>query len=533
MRLWSPASRAGVTTVILATAAALLAPLAPAAGQTTTLCTSYKGCAAKGNGSGGYARNNDRMYWRMYSGHNCTNYVAYRMVRKGMRNVRPWSGSGNATHWGSELKSRTDRRPRVGSVAWWKAGTSRGGSTGHVAYVEKVLSPSTIVVSQDSWGSTFSWARVEKGNGWPNGFIHLRDTPLRNRSAPKVTGAVRVGQQLTASSGTWRPSPTRVSYRWSVGGTALPKATSSLRLNRHMVGKRVRVQVLARRFGYPATTVTSNRTATVQRGRFAVERSPRVRGRTQVTRRLRVSAGAWSPRPGAVRYQWLADGKRIRGARSSQLRLRPGLVRSRIAVQVTARRPGYEPRTRTLRVGGVAPARLRGLSSPRVRGGTRPGQALHVRLGQTRPHAAVRRVQWLRGGRPIRGATGRTYRLRRGDLGSRLQAVVRYRRPGYRTLVRTTSPTARVKTTPRVKVSASRVRHGARLTVTAHGGGKPLRATVAVTRRGRVVARDTLRRGTATVRLRGLQPGRRRVVVVVRGTPTTIRAEVPRRIRVR
>ena len=53
MRLWSPGSRAGMATAILATGAVLLAPLAPAAGSATTLCTGYKGCAAKGNGSGG------------------------------------------------------------------------------------------------------------------------------------------------------------------------------------------------------------------------------------------------------------------------------------------------------------------------------------------------------------------------------------------------------------------------------------------------------------------------------------------------
>ena len=43
----------------------------------------------------GYGAANATSYWRMYTGHNCTNYAAYRMVKSGMANVRPWSGRPN------------------------------------------------------------------------------------------------------------------------------------------------------------------------------------------------------------------------------------------------------------------------------------------------------------------------------------------------------------------------------------------------------------------------------------------------------
>ena len=108
--------------------------------------------------SGGYANSNSKMYWRMYAGHNCTNYVAYRMVASGLPNTRPWTGGGNATYWGTSVPSLTDKVPTVGAVAWWKANTGPAGSAGHVAYVERVVSATEIVVSQDSWGGDFSWA---------------------------------------------------------------------------------------------------------------------------------------------------------------------------------------------------------------------------------------------------------------------------------------------------------------------------------------------------------------------------------------
>ena len=42
----------------------------------TFLCTGYTACKQAGYSDAGYSANNDTMYWRMYAGHNCTNYVA-------------------------------------------------------------------------------------------------------------------------------------------------------------------------------------------------------------------------------------------------------------------------------------------------------------------------------------------------------------------------------------------------------------------------------------------------------------------------
>jgi surface antigen len=439
--------RTGVAVAaVIGVAAALLAPVTPATAAITTTCTTYKGCAKEGKGSGGYARANHRMYWQMYSGHNCTNYVAFRMVRRGMPNRRPWSGPGNATHWGSEMPRRTDKRPAVASVAWWRAGSGPGGSTGHVAFVEKVTR-SGIVVSQDSWGGTFSWARVSRGSGWPDGFIHLKDARLKGTRAPEIAGARRVGSRLTASKARWATRPASVSYRWQVGGRTLRHAdTRSLRLERRMIGKRVQVRAVARRLGYPRSVVASQVTKRIARGRFSLEHSPALDGRPRVAHTIRVSGGSWSPRPDRVRYRWFVDGKRIRSVSTRKLRIPARFVRSRIAVTVTARRPGYAPMTRTLRTGSrVAPGRLHLSSGPRIRGVARRGETLRIRRGQTTRPAFERRVQWLRDGRPVKGADGRRYQLRRKDLGHRIRAQVSYRRSGYRPLTVVTAPTARVK----------------------------------------------------------------------------------------
>lgn len=125
-----------LTCLLLSAGLGLDATTAPASASITQLCEGYTGCAEAGMPNAGYRAANDTMYWRMYAGHNCTNYAAYRMVRAGMANIRPWSGEGNASNWGKANRSLTDDTPAVGSVAWWDAYAGPAGSAGHVAYVE-------------------------------------------------------------------------------------------------------------------------------------------------------------------------------------------------------------------------------------------------------------------------------------------------------------------------------------------------------------------------------------------------------------
>ncbi|HET7802552.1 MAG TPA: CHAP domain-containing protein [Humibacillus xanthopallidus] len=157
------------------------------------LCTGYDSCNAAGYPDSGYKAVSSTSYWRQTTGHNCTNYVAYRLVKNGLPNVKPDSLTGNAYNWGPSFPTQTNNSPARGAVAWWNTSYS---ATGHVAYVEKVISPSEILVSEDNWGGDFRWRRVTlTGGRWPTGFIHLKD---QGTSAPttdtswQVAGPVRL-----------------------------------------------------------------------------------------------------------------------------------------------------------------------------------------------------------------------------------------------------------------------------------------------------------------------------------------------------
>jgi surface antigen len=483
---------------------------APATATVTQLCTGYTACAKAGMSSSGYAAANGTMWWQMYSGHNCTNYAAYRMVQSGLANVRPWSGSGNATYWGSSMSSITNGTPAVGAVAWWKAYVSPAGSAGHVAYVEKVISPDEIIVSQDSWGGDFSWARITRtSKGWPSGFIHFNDVPLSNTVKPSITGDLRVGSVLSASRGTWTPSDVTLTYQWRANGVAISGAEgATLTLGRQLTDKRIRVQVTASKLGYPTTSALSAATSAVQPGVLTSTAPPTVTGLAQVDETLTATSGDWSPTPDQVSYQWTADGEPIEGAVSPQLELTPSLVGQAIAVTATATRSGYEPvHATSAETAPVAPGTLAVAEPPVVVGVPRPGELLTLTLPGASPEATPA-VRWLRGGEPITGATDPTYAVTAADLGSRISARIRFTRPGYTTVMARAPHTAFVRVSPTLHIGVEK-RAGELVVHSAVRSPdvSPVQGVVRVRSRGRLLAEVPLSDGAATTTITGLAPG--------------------------
>ena len=219
--------------------------------RSSYLCYGYKDCRDKGMGNAGYAQNNRTMYWRMYSGHNCTNYAAYRMVQSGLPNTRPWSGGGNATYWGTSM-------PRITDDARASAPWPGGGPTP----ARRLRRPRRLRRAgglrrrdhrlQDSWGGDFSWAGITRSSGnWPSGFIHFNDVPMANTAPPAISGIAKVGSTLSASAGSWKPSSVAVEYQWFADGQRLKKSTkSTIRLTEAHLGQALTVTATASKLGY-------------------------------------------------------------------------------------------------------------------------------------------------------------------------------------------------------------------------------------------------------------------------------------------
>lgn len=112
--------------------------------------------------------------WDFYQGQ-CTSWVAYRLNQlNGIAFDDGYGGRkwGNAEDWGataSALGIPVNGTPAVGSIAWY--------ASGHVAYVEEVRSPTSVVISEMNYDydNGFRVRTITPSSGWPTGFIHIHD----------------------------------------------------------------------------------------------------------------------------------------------------------------------------------------------------------------------------------------------------------------------------------------------------------------------------------------------------------------------
>jgi surface antigen len=515
-------------TVLMAAALAVLPPLAsPASATSTYLCTGYTACKDAGYSHFGYKGASRKMWWRMYSGHNCTNYVAFRLVKRGMSADRPWDGTGMAYNWGRANRSITDQTPMVGAVAWWNANSGGVGSSGHVAYVQKVISNTKIIISEDSWSGDFHWSKLTKSGGgrWPSGFVHFMDEGLKLRTRPAINGPPAVGSPLTVTSGTWS-QPATYTYQWYADGKAISGATtSSFTPTPALVGEPLTVRVDATRRGYTDGVSMTEQTADVEKGTMRSTSAPAITGTPQVDEDLTLEPGTWSPAPDRTVIHWYADGVAIPGANGRRLHLDQDTIRQRISVQMTAVLDGYRnAKSQSEETAPVAAGHI-DVTTPFTLSGTpRLGHTLTVTPGTVDPNDAVVTYAWLRDGEPIAGATGRTYELRREDVGRRISMQVGLTHVGYRNRTVLLRTDGVVTTVPvlRVEATGKPGRAVVTLRVSAPGvdtvGGK---ATVRIGQRevtGRVVD------GRLKVVLDDVAAGKRTVKVEYAGTDSILAA---------
>jgi surface antigen len=111
--------------------------------------------------------------WLFYQGQ-CVSWVAYRLNQLngfGFSNYFGGHQWGDASNWDNTAAAEgiaMNGTPALGSVAWYPA---------HVAYVEKVISPTEVVISEMNYdfGNGFRVRRISTSAGWPSAFIHIHD----------------------------------------------------------------------------------------------------------------------------------------------------------------------------------------------------------------------------------------------------------------------------------------------------------------------------------------------------------------------
>jgi len=305
-RYCNPVNRIGVVFTSALAVVALVAVglvMAPASAQTLLCSGVSKADVKKCDPSSGYADNMAASHWGMYGGHNCTNYVAYRLGKNGV--TRPAYNLGNASTWASRAKAHgvtVDTKPSVGAVGGW-AGKN------HIVYVEAV-GVGYLITHEDNYPGYYSkgmFRRVKVYPGesaYPKQFIHFKDQ--LTSAVPKVTGFTKVGSTLTAAAGSWTPSGINLAHQWFRDGAVISSATSGKYvLGPSDLAHKISVRVTGSKSGLKAKAATSAKTAAVARGTISNSTVPKVSGTTKVGSTLTAAPGSWKPTGLAQAYQWL------------------------------------------------------------------------------------------------------------------------------------------------------------------------------------------------------------------------------------
>ena len=273
--------------------------------------------------------------------------------------------------------------------------------------------------------------------------VVLTAAPL-NTSPPTISGTAQQGQTLTESHGTWTNSPTSYTYQWlqcdSLGANCLPISGAKAQtyvLVAGDVGHALKVQETASNAGGSSTPATSAATSVVVPPVPINTSPPTISGTPQQGQTLTESHGSWTNNPTGYTYQWQqcdsagANCITITGAKAQTYVPVAADVGHMLRVQETASNAGGSSTpAQSVATSVVVPPVPVNTAPPTISGTAQTGQTLSAGTGTWSESPSSYAYEWKRcdssgaSCSAIAGATGQTYLLGQGDLGSTLRVSV-------------------------------------------------------------------------------------------------------------
>jgi hypothetical protein len=242
---------------------------------------------------------------------------------------------------GSTLSCATGTWSGATSItrAWLRNGTAIPGATG-ATYVTAAADIGTSVSCRVT-ATNAAGSAVADSNA-----VVVAVGAFTSVGAPVIGGTVKVGQRVTATPGTWTPTPSAYAYQWLRSGAPIAGATTNAYvLQPADRGRALSVRVTAS--GNGATTAARTSAArTVLAGTFAKGKKPTVKGKAKVGKKLKAIRGSFSPAP-TYTLQWQRNGKDIKGATKVTYKLKKKDAGKTIRIKVIAAKPGYVTATAT------------------------------------------------------------------------------------------------------------------------------------------------------------------------------------------
>lgn len=273
-------------------------------------------------------------------------------------------------------------------------------------------------------------------------------------SSLRISGTAAPGSTLTASFG--KPANTYSEIDWYVDGVPQPQgtthdaATSRFTVTAAHAGARIDARLKIYKQDAQGNYVDGS--DAYQRAQVQVSGSrpakplavaPAVAGTPTVGRTLAAPTRVTADPDATVSYQWLRGSSAIKGATRSRYKVTSADVNKTLKVRVSVRRPGWwNPYVSTSRA--TVGKRALKAGTVKVSGTAKVGRKLTAKTAKWGPRPVRVRHQWLRNGKPIKGATKATYKVRRADRGKVVRVRVTVSKAKYLT-VQKTSPGRRIK----------------------------------------------------------------------------------------
>jgi len=258
---------------------------------------------------------------------------------------------------------------------------------------------------------------------------------------PTISGNASVGSVLTATPGSWLPTPSNLAYQWYQDAAPIVGATrATYTLVAADLGAEITVKVTGTLLGYNTVQKTSLATSEIDSGTFSPAPTPTISGTERVGQVLSASPGTWGPVAPTISYQWKRDGDNISGAQSRTYELTAPDVGTNITVAVTATAPGFDSATvSSTATGDIALGILTPTPIPTITGTMGVGATLTATPGTWGPGSVALAYQWKRNGTNIGSATTASYVVVGDDLGANITVEVTGTRSGYATVVKTSA----------------------------------------------------------------------------------------------
>ncbi|HWX97641.1 MAG TPA: hypothetical protein VNZ01_12435 [Solirubrobacteraceae bacterium] len=266
-----------------------------------------------------------------------------------------------------------------------------------------------------------------------------------NSSLPGVSGVLKDGQLLSATTGIWSgTAPISYGYQWQLCNAAgescknISEAVeSTLKLSAADVGSTLRVVVTATNAAGPASA-TSAPTSLVAALLPSNTALPSISGVLKDGQLLSATTGSWSgTAPISYAYQWQACNaagescKNVSEAVGSTLKLSPGLIGSTLRVVVTATNAAGGVAATSSATGLVTALLPSNTAVPTTSGVAQDGQLLSATTGSWSGTAPISfAYQWQlcnaagEACKNLSEAVASTLKLEPADVGSKLRVVV-------------------------------------------------------------------------------------------------------------